>query len=407
MTTRIRRMARRLLPLSATFALLGACSMDADDNDLANPLPGTDGAGAAGAADGFDGSGSADGSGGAGSETETSCGATGFSVEVRQPNVLVLFDRSCSMRRRLDTSEIRFGTGPDDPRTRWFAAREAVRTITQAYEAQIRFGLMAFPEPYEGCDELPIVDVMPDLLASNAVMTALHQSPVQPFSVCVGDPAPQPFVTPTSEALEAIISSGVLDDPTRDNLVLLLTDGGATCGPTHDAITAELGSLTGQLLQSGVKTAAIGFGDQFVGSEAVAKLEAIAEAGGLPRPGGPPSFWPATDANQLQSALDDIIADAVSCTFALQGTPPDDDKLYAFLDGQEVLRDDPDGFSYDSADNAVTFHGAACDDIQDGSVQSINVVYGCPEDLCTPSEEVCDGIDNDCDDQVDEGVCAN
>jgi hypothetical protein len=392
-------MARRLLPLTATFALLGACSMAAGDNDLAHPSGGTDGAGA-GAADGFDGSGDgSDGGAGAGN-TESTCGASAFAVEVRQPNVLVLFDRSCSMRRLLDGVDLEKGTGPDDPGTRWYAAREAVRTITEAYESRIRFGLMVFPEPRESCGDSPAVDRMPDLMTSSAIMSRLHETEVYPWTLC--DTPAQASETPTAEALQAVLDSGVLADPERESFVLLITDGAASCGAT----AGSLGAVTGQLLQSGIKTAAVGFSDAFVSSGAVALLDSIAAAGGVPRPGGPPSFWPAMDAAQLDSTLDTIVAEAVSCTFTLQGTPPDGDALYAFLDGQEVLRDDPDGFTYDAADNAVTFQGAACDQIRSDGAQSINVVYGCPEDLCAPAEEVCDGIDNDCDGQVDEGVCA-
>ena len=154
-----------------------------------------------------------------------------------------------------------------------------------------------------------------------------------------------------------------------------------------------------------MKTAVVGFGDVETGN-AADMLNAMAEAGGLAKPNGPPHFWFASDANELQNALDTIVEESVSCTFELQGTPPDTDKLYAFLDGTELTRDDADGWVYDESTNSVTFQGAACDAIRTGEAQSINVVFGCPENVCTPTEEVCDGIDNDCDGIVDEG-CVN
>ena len=37
------------------------------------------------------------------------------------------------------------------------------------------------------------------------------------------------------------------------------------------------------------------------------------------------------------------------------------------------------GWDYDPATNRVTFYGPACDSIQSGEVETVSIVFGCPE----------------------------
>ena len=48
--------------------------------------------------------------------SDANCGGEAVDFDYRPPNALVIFDRSCSMRRRLDDVSL-FGTGPDDVNT--------------------------------------------------------------------------------------------------------------------------------------------------------------------------------------------------------------------------------------------------------------------------------------------------
>lgn len=330
------------------------------------------------------------------------CGATAFQIEPAHPNVLVLFDRSCSMRRRYDLPTGDFGTGPTDPKTRWFMARQAVDKLTKAYQTRVRFGLMVFPRPTKGCGDLPQLNVTPAVMRRSAILSALDQTAVVPFTLCPpkGQPGtgPQPTETPTAEAMSAATALKELKDPARASYILLITDGMATCGAT----AASLGAQTATLKAQGVKTAVVGFGEADQPT-AVAMLGTMATQGGMSKPGGKQAFWLATDPASLQQALDSLVSQAVSCSFSLKQTPPAKDKLYAFHDGQNVAEGGADGWTYDAAANAITFHGASCQRLKQGQVKNVSLVFGCPDPACVPSKEVCDGFDNDCDGKVDEG----
>ncbi|MCZ7682897.1 MAG: VWA domain-containing protein [Sandaracinaceae bacterium] len=334
------------------------------------------------------------GPGDAGPE-DGSCGGEAVPFDYRPPNVLVIFDRSCSMRRRLEGTT--FGTGPDDPETRWYVAREAILDLMTRFSTRVFWGLMAFPDPTEGCGMSVDTEVVPGAGTLAAIEAELRTDRIQPFGLCGpdnSDTTTQPRDTPTADAMMSALGLPALSDPLRRSFALLFTDGGVSCGVSN----AQLRTLSASLRDAGIPIAVVGFAT----GATETTLEAIASEGGLVRPGAPPSYYVAESRADLDAVLGEIAARVVSCDLPLSTTPPDASAIFVNVDDAPLPMDPADGWTYDAATNTLTLHGTACDRLRDGTTRRIGVSFGCAPTACEPRPEVCNGLDEDCDDIVDE-----
>lgn len=331
---------------------------------------------------------------------DASCGGAGIGVTGTPPAVLIVFDRSCSMRRNVGDPTV-FSSGPEDPTSRWYVAREAVRSMIDRYPTRVNWGLLAFPGVLQGCGMTPAVQVAPAPGMGDAVMASLESSDVQPYTHCGYPPAPegpQPHETPTGDALAAARAVPALVDPSRDRFVILITDGGASCGETESSLAAQTTSIRDEV----APVIVIGFSAEAETASAGPLLEAIAANGGLPRPGAPPSYYHADTGTELEALLDALVSATLPCTFALAEAPPDPAMLTVSANGAPLSESATDGFTYDAATQSITLHGAACDAVRSGATTRIDAAYGCPVPTCTPVPESCDGLDNDCNGLVDD-----
>ncbi|MCX4241483.1 vWA domain-containing protein [Paraliomyxa miuraensis] len=294
------------------------------------------------------------------------CGGFVFSFDEVPPNLLILLDRSGSMD----------GDVPGTGMNRWEVAREAIFGVTTQFNDAIDFGLATYSSCLPGgCSPgdivVPILPVNAPLIQSFLDNTAgqgsLNGQAMNPdgtirYLCDSGNPE-----TSTGVSLDALVGEPSLQDPTRTNAVLLLTDGGESSECTGSVNgPAGAANLLNQAVP--VQTFAVG-----MGGASLSQLEQIAMAGGT----GQPYF--ADQPADLQMAMAAIASSVTSCTFQLTEVPPNANEIYVFFDDDPagVPNDPANGWTYDSTTNTIIFHGAACQAIQDGSVVGIDIVYGC------------------------------
>jgi hypothetical protein len=281
------------------------------------------------------------GDGGTGS---TSCGGELFQATRVQANMLIVLDKSGSMNESVGNT------------TKWLAASNALKGVTQQYGTTIRFGLWQFSSPTQ-CDPGKQYVAVGDNTAS-AIAAALPAK-------ADGNG------TPIGGALEGARKTPELQDTTRANFVVLVTDGKENCkGDPKAAVTSAFGA--------NIKTYVVGFGPSADVDPTL--LSEMAVAGGTAR-NTTPRYYQADDPAALNAAFSSIAQGAIGCDYKLTQVPPDPKKLYVSVNGT-LVPNDPNktaGWNYDSATNRLTLYGPACDLVTQNQNAKVNIVYGCPD----------------------------
>ncbi|MEM6291326.1 MAG: VWA domain-containing protein [Myxococcota bacterium] len=282
------------------------------------------------------------------------CGDATFNITQLDPNVMILLDRSGSMSDDV----------PGSGQSRWDVAKTVVNATVAEFNQEVRFGLATFSAciPGQSCSPGAIeIAVSPN--NAGAITQFMNGTDDGIFGYLCNSGQPE---TSTGRSLDALVGNPLLQDPGRDNAVLLITDGGESqeCTPVDGPTGA--GNLFAQDIP--VRTFAVGFG--FSGPQ----LEAIAQAGGTGQ------SYTADDQASLNTALSTILGGIASCTFQLDEVPPDPNELYVFLnsDPAGIPVDAANGYTYDPGTNSITLHGTTCDAVVNGDSAKVDVVYGCP-----------------------------
>jgi hypothetical protein len=295
-------------------------------------------------------------SGGGGGD---SCGGELFQSTKVQANFLIMLDHSGSMAEDVN------GQKPAPAgSSKWDLAAAAVRQVTSKYNDQIRFGFATFSIKAMACEEGHVIVPVGDMTASQ-------------ISAQIPTEADGSY-TAIAGALRTAGMHQALQDTTRANYVMLLTDGNENCakkaGGGND-LRAPVRSAA-QLATANIKTFVVGFG----GAVDKMVLNDTAVAGGTAR-NTTPFYYQADDQTTLESAFDSIAKGAIGCAFKLAKAPPVPDKVSVYVNGQLIPRDTNKRIGWDfngTAFDRISLYGTVCDAVANNPSAKVQIVYGCP-----------------------------
>jgi hypothetical protein len=314
------------------------------------------------------------------------CGCIDVPLYADPPNVYFVLDRSLSMKED----------------AKWDHVRTTVGRVLRDLGPRANFGATVFPGlSDDSCGpSLEVMSVRPGDPPSST------DGPTTTFLLTATDTAPKGG-TPTATAMHDVL--GRLQRLPGKSFVILATDGGpncnsnitcdyttcipniegaAGCSPSGPAsccsgpeqcldADATKGAVTA-LRDAGYPVFVVGIpGSAFYAS----LLDDLATAGGTAQPqqAGSPRYFRVDVADDavLLAVLRKVLAKIVAtCTFSLQGAPPDPALVNVYLDDVVEPKDAVNGWTLDSG--VVTLVGAACARVESGEVLGVRVIAGCP-----------------------------
>jgi len=320
-----------------------------------------------------------------GPSVDANCGFQDFVLDRRPAIVVLLQDRSTSMRGTLKDAS---GASV----TRWGLVVNAVKPILEQTQASLAWGLKLFPDNAI-CGVQPGVNIAPDLNNANAINAQLNSIQVTQNSA---DNLGLWDGTPVAPALRQAAAYLLSLPSDKQKYIVLATDGQPTCaggnsltgGGNPDSDDRPSGpAAIAEVLAMGIKVPVIGIAfsktwDPTNLKDNEVTLNDMAKAGGMPR-ATDPAYYGATSAAELADAFAQITGAVISCTFDLKGrTPPSPDDVAVKINGVKVTRDKTthtDGWDYDTNMANVLLYGKACDQLKaSGSTNNVQIIFGCP-----------------------------
>ena len=301
------------------------------------------------------------------------CGSQSFAVGASKlpPSVMLVIDRSGSMSEMAGSL------------SKWDSLKSAVHTlfgedgmaIDPTKNADIDWGLTLFPKQASAQCTAGVVNTPMANADATQVLSILDPiQSIQDNSRALTDPNVLGPGTPTPETLAQVRDSGGLTDATRNNVVLLMTDGIPNCSANSEK---QVTDIIGQLYARtpSVKSYVVGLGTETNSNPQT--LNEWAKAGHTDRTGAASAYYQANNADDLKAAFADIVSGVSSCTYHLDAAPADPNLLSAYLNGQVIANDTTNGVSYDGKSQSLVFNGSSCDQLKAGDSVKIDILYGC------------------------------
>ncbi len=310
------------------------------------------------------------------------CGELEVATDRVIPNIMIIVDRSGSMRRDFE-GDCPFvassgcpssGTpNPDFDQSRWDSVEDALvgtNGLVRRLDSIGRFGLTLYWKP----DESPPSMSDGDMCASTdgvAISQSLDNANASAASF--GANAPSGF-TPTAEAIEAVTDSLLATPPPAGPTVYLLATDGLPNGCDEDGEAVDRNNSVSAVQRAfglGIETFVLGvnFDDSH--------LQDLANAGqGV---GSGATLWTADSVAQLQTALEQIVVQNIPCTVSLTDGTID---TAAACDGEVQLNGE--ALACNNAErgwraidgNTIELIGSACQDWRGGEAD-LQAVFPC------------------------------
>lgn len=317
-----------------------------------------------------------------------------FDFELAVPQMMLVIDRSGSMANNIDNDQ----PAPDGSPSRWTTLRDALAAALVPMDGQLEIGAKFYPE---SLDDDPVAFADGCLIDKGQFHISPDRNNASKVLNVFATRKPQGG-TPTAEALTE--GASVLGQ-TRGvaRTIVLATDGAPNCNgslnPRACVCTAPNGcqpnqdraaenclddqrtvSRAAQIFnQQKIPVYVVGIGAEVNGAFK-STLDAIAVAGGRPRP-GTTRYYSARSAAELSSAITSIRDSVASCTYLTPSAPTDPNAITVTVGGQTIARDQTHTNGWDWIDQTfgqLQFFGAACDALaSDAGTVTVSGVVMC------------------------------